>query len=125
MRGNNTTNSAASRIVKFPAGAGIAAYTSALTVLDSDMPQYVHDNTEDEYHPLRASSMPTWWHTAMRPPIWIGFARLPSSTATGAQQIGRLTNLMQLSVDTSWWTRYRSAARTRILAILFLRPFRV
>ena len=25
-----------------------------------------------------------------------------------AEQIGRLTNLMQLTVDTSWWTRYRS-----------------
>jgi hypothetical protein len=36
------------------------------------------------------------------------FRTLPSSTATGAQQIGRLTNLMQLSVDTTWWTRYRS-----------------
>src|SRR5262249_24882958 len=33
---------------------------------------------------------------------------LPGSTASGAQPIKRLTNLMQLSVDTSWWTRYRS-----------------
>jgi hypothetical protein len=36
------------------------------------------------------------------------FRTLPSSQATGAQQIGRLTNLMQLSVDTTWYTRYRS-----------------
>src|SRR6476661_1603313 len=36
------------------------------------------------------------------------FATLPSSKATGAQQIGRLTNLMQLTVDTTWYTRYRS-----------------
>ena len=36
------------------------------------------------------------------------FRTLPSSQADGAQQIGRLTNLMQLSVDTSYWTRYRS-----------------
>src|SRR5262249_61669372 len=36
------------------------------------------------------------------------FRSLPSSKATGAQQIGRLTNLMRLTVDTSWWTRYRS-----------------
>jgi hypothetical protein len=36
------------------------------------------------------------------------FRTLPSSRATGAQQIGRLTNLMELTVDTSWWTRYRS-----------------
>jgi hypothetical protein len=36
------------------------------------------------------------------------FRTLPSSEATGAQDIGRLTNLMQLTVDTSFWTRYRS-----------------
>jgi len=36
---------------------------------------------------------------------------LSSSQATGAQQIGRLTNLMQLTVDTSWWTRYRSSSK--------------
>jgi hypothetical protein len=39
------------------------------------------------------------------------FRTLPSSTATGAQQIPRLTNLMQLTVDTSWWTRYRSSGK--------------
>ena len=37
------------------------------------------------------------------------FRTLPSSKATGAQQIGRLTNLMELTVDTTWWTRYRSS----------------
>src|SRR5262249_40913990 len=36
------------------------------------------------------------------------FRTLPSSKAAGAQQIGRLTNLMNLTVDTSWRTRYRS-----------------
>src|SRR3984893_16964002 len=36
------------------------------------------------------------------------FRTLPGSQATGAQQVGRLTNLMKLTVDTSWWTRYRS-----------------
>src|SRR5215471_12159536 len=36
------------------------------------------------------------------------FRTLQGSTATGAQNIKRLTNLMQLTVDTSWWTRYRS-----------------
>jgi hypothetical protein len=46
------------------------------------------------------------------PPVNLDrFRTLPSSTATGAQQIGRLTNLMQLSVDTSWWTRYRSSTQ--------------
>src|SRR5260370_18024032 len=36
------------------------------------------------------------------------FRSLPSSTADGAQQIGRLTNLTQLTIDTSFWSRYRS-----------------
>jgi hypothetical protein len=39
------------------------------------------------------------------------FATLPSSKATGARDMGRLTNLMNLNVDTSFWTRYRSANR--------------
>ena len=36
------------------------------------------------------------------------FRTLQGSRATGAQQVGRLTNLFRLTVDTSWWTRYRS-----------------
>src|SRR5439155_5650902 len=46
------------------------------------------------------------------PPVNLNrYRTLPSSRATGAQQVGRLTNLMQLTVDTSWWTRYRSRAK--------------
>src|SRR2546429_6760345 len=30
-------------------GSGSGGYTAALQVLDSDMPQYIHDNTEDEF----------------------------------------------------------------------------
>src|SRR5260370_31251581 len=47
----------------------------------------------------------------MQPANLDKFRTLPSSTATGAQNIGRLTNLMKLSVDTSWWTRYRSDSK--------------
>jgi hypothetical protein len=47
---------------------------------------------------------------------------LPSSQADGAQQIGRLTNLMQLTVDTSWWTRYRSRTMNPDLDPLFTFP---
>jgi hypothetical protein len=39
------------------------------------------------------------------------FRTVPGSKATGARQIGRLTNLMELTVDTSWWTRYRSDSK--------------
>src|SRR5207245_5924051 len=36
------------------------------------------------------------------------FARLQPSQVSFVPQTGRLTNLKQLTVDTSWWTRYRS-----------------
>ena len=32
-----------------PSGSGNPAFTAALSVLDSDMAQYVHDNTDDEF----------------------------------------------------------------------------
>jgi hypothetical protein len=44
---------------------------------------------------------------------------LPSSKATGAQQIGRLTNLMELTVDTTWYTRYRSSTKNPDLGDTF------
>src|SRR5215468_4518208 len=93
-----------------PGGSGNAAYTAALSVLDSDMAQYVHDNTEDEFTHFDFINAYLVAH-GMRPANLDKFRTLPSSLATGAQQIGRLTNLMQLSVDTSWWTRYRSDSK--------------
>lgn len=90
-----------------PGGTGNAAYTAALSVLDSDMAQYVHDNTEDEFTHFEFLNAYLVAH-GMRPADLERFRTLPSSLASGAQQIGRLTNLMQLTVDTSWWTRYRS-----------------
>jgi len=89
-----------------PGGSGSPLYTAALAVLDSDMAQYIHDNTEDELtHEVFINAF-----LASKGADTVNlekFRTLPSSKATGAQQIGRLTNLMQLSVDTSWWTRYR------------------
>jgi hypothetical protein len=32
-----------------PGGSGSDAYTEALETLDDDMPQYIHDNTDDEF----------------------------------------------------------------------------
>jgi hypothetical protein len=90
-----------------PGGSGNPVYTAALSVLDSDMAQYIHDNTEDELtHEVFINA-----YLASKGADTIDldqFRTLPSSQATGAQQIGRLTNLMQLTVDTTWWTRYRS-----------------
>jgi len=90
-----------------PGGSGNPDYTSALSVLDSDMAQYIHDNTDDEFTHFTFLNAYLSAH-GMAPANLEKFRTLPSSTATGAQQIGRLTNLMQLTVDTSWWTRYRS-----------------
>ena len=47
--GCSTTNSAAFKTAKSPVEAEIAAYTAALSMLDSDMAQYIHDNTDDEF----------------------------------------------------------------------------
>ncbi len=90
-----------------PGGSGSAAYTKALQVLDGDMPQYIHDNTEDEM--THFTFINAYLVSKGADPVNLDtFRTLPSSQATGARHIGRLTNLMQLTVDTSWWTRYRS-----------------
>jgi hypothetical protein len=88
---------------------GSSAYTAALQVLDADMSQYIHDNTDDEISHFQFIN--SYLTSIGAAPVNLDpYRTLPSSTATGARQIGRLTNLMQLSVDTSWWTRYRSSA---------------
>jgi Ferritin-like domain len=90
-----------------PGGSGNPAYTEALKVLDGDMDQYIHDNTEDEL--THETFINAYLASKGAETVNLDqFRTLPSSRATGAQQIGRLTNLMQLNVDTSWWTRYRS-----------------
>jgi hypothetical protein len=91
-----------------PGGSGNPAYTAALSVLDSDMAQYVHDNTDDEFtHQdfLNGYLASKGAETVNLEP----FRTLPGSTATGSSGKLRLTNLMQLTLDTSWWTRYRSS----------------
>jgi hypothetical protein len=86
---------------------GSAPYINALEQLDGDMPQYIHDNTEDEISHF--TFIDAYLTSKGADPVNLDqFRTLPSSKATGARQIGRLTNLMQLTVDTSWWTRYRS-----------------
>src|SRR5579859_7574861 len=93
-----------------PGGSGSAAYTKALQVLDGDMSQYIHDNTEDEISHF--TFLNAYLASKGADPVNLEkFRNLPSSQATGAQQIGRLTNLMQLTVDTSWWTRLRSRTK--------------
>jgi hypothetical protein len=90
-----------------PGGTGNPTYTNALKMLDGDMDQYIHDNTENEK--THFTFINAYLVSKNMQPVNLDqFRTLPSSTATGAQQIPRLTNIMQLTVDTSWWTRYRS-----------------
>jgi hypothetical protein len=86
---------------------GNAAYMAALENLDEDMPQYIADNTDDELS--HAAFLNAYLESRGEQPVNLdAFRTLPSSMATGAKQIGRLTNLQNLNVDTSWYTRYRS-----------------
>jgi len=86
---------------------GNPAYMTALTNLDSDMPQYVTDNTDDELS--HAAFLNAYLASRGEQGVDLSKFKKPlGTTATGASQVGRLTNLKQLNVDTSWWTRYRS-----------------
>jgi hypothetical protein len=90
-----------------PGGTANAPYVNALQQLDGDMSQYIHDNTEDEISHF--TFINAFLASIGADPVNLDhFRNIPSSKATGARQIGRLTNLMELTVDTSWWTRYRS-----------------
>jgi hypothetical protein len=66
---------------------GSAPYIAALEVLDGDMPQYIHDNTEDELTHFQFINA----YLASKGAATVNldqFRNLPSSKATGARQIG-------------------------------------
>src|SRR5436305_9004575 len=99
-------------------GSGNPAFTDALAVLDEDMAQYIHDNTDDEFthqNFLNAYLASKGASTVNLEP----FRTLPGSTATGSSGKLRLTNLTQLTLDTSWWTRYRSSTKNPDLGDTF------
>jgi hypothetical protein len=90
-----------------PGGTGNPTYTAKLQVLDSDFPQYIHDNTDDEF--THQNFLNAYLISKGADPVDLEkFRTLPGSMATGSSGKLRLTNLMQLTLDTSWWTRYRS-----------------
>src|SRR5215470_4073517 len=95
---------------EFPGGGGTGnpAYTAALTVLDSDMAQYIHDNTDDEF--THQNFLNAYLASKGADTVNLEqFRTLPGSSATGSTGMLRLTNLTQLTLDTSWWTRYRDS----------------
>jgi hypothetical protein len=84
------------------------SYQAAFMNLDPDGPQYISSNTLDEQS--HATFLNAYLQSIGAPAVNLDeFRTLPSSQADGAQNIGRLTNLMKLTVDTSWYTRYRSS----------------
>jgi hypothetical protein len=88
---------------------GNPAYVAALENLDSDMPQYISDNTDDEISHRDFLNA----YLKSRGAAGIDFTQfetLQGSTAMGSSNKGRLTNLKTLTVDTSWYFRYRSTA---------------
>jgi hypothetical protein len=87
---------------------GNPAYLAALQNLDGDMPQYISDNTDDEIS--HAAFLTAYLKSKGEVPVDLTpFANLQGSQATGANKgAGRITNLLSLNVDTSWYFRYRS-----------------
>jgi hypothetical protein len=102
-------------------GKGNPVYAAKLQNLDADFSQYIHDNTDDEithFKFLNAYLM----SRGAAPANLDRFRTLPGSTATGSSGALRLTNLMRLTLDTSWWTRYRSSANNPDLDPSFVFP---
>jgi hypothetical protein len=92
-----------------PGGSGNEAYADALELIEDEMGDYIHDNTDDEitHHQFLNAYLVS---KGAAPANLDAFRALMGSTATGVNPdlIGhRLTNLTQLTIDTSWWTRYR------------------
>jgi hypothetical protein len=102
---------------------GNPAYIAALNNLDGDMAQYIADNTDDELS--HAAFLNAYLISKGEEPVDLDvFRTLPSSQATGAKNIGRLTNLLKLNVDLSWYTRYRSSQNPDF-GVKFKGPFTI
>ena len=88
---------------------GNESYQLALNVLDGDEATYVNLNTRDEFS--HAAFINGYLTAKGHQPVSLEpFRNLPSSQATGSNKSAkRLTNLMNLTVDTSFYNRYRSA----------------
>ncbi len=86
--------------------AGNRAYGNALNVIENELVTYTCDVAGDEQsHADFINGFLT--ANGYAPTNLDAFRTLPSSRARGARNIGRLTNLMNNTVDTSWYLRYR------------------
>jgi hypothetical protein len=91
-----------------PDGSGNRIYKDRLLQIDPNFPQYIHDNTDDEIS--HATFINAYLVSRGAEAVSLErFRTLEGSKATGSSGMLRLTNLMRLTIDTSWWTRYRSS----------------
>jgi len=109
-----------------PPNVGNPAYKLALQNLDGDMPQYITDNNDDELS--HAAFLDAYLRAHGAESVDLDpFRILQGSTAAGVDKtkIGkRLTNLLSLNVDLSWYTRYRSGLNPDLGAV-FKGPFTI
>ena len=104
-----------------PGGSGNSEYSDLLEAIDDHMPHYIHDNTDDEF--THQNFLNAYLMSKGAAPVSLEqFRTLPGSTATGSSGKLRLTNLMKLTLDTSWYTRYRSDERNPDLDPNFVFP---
>src|SRR6266536_3830250 len=104
-----------------PGGSGNPDYQEKFEAIDDDFPQYIHDNTDDEF--THQNVLNAYLVSKGADPVDLEpFRTLPGSTATGSSGKLRLTNLMQLTLDTSWYTRYRSDSHNPDLDPNFVFP---
>ena len=89
-------------------GTGNRIYAQALRRINPNFSQYIHDITDDEMS--HQNFLNAYLVSKGADPVDMEpFRTLQGSTATGSSGKLRLTNLMQLTLNTSWWTRYRSS----------------
>src|SRR5262245_34880707 len=104
-----------------PGGKGNPVYTAAHNSLDSDLNQYLHDNTDD--YITHFTFLNAYLASKGADTVNLDQCRtLEGSKATGSSGKPRLTNLLQLTSDTSWCTRYRSSTRNPDLDPSFVFP---
>jgi len=99
---------------------GNPPYKLALQNLDGDMPQYITDNNDDELSHAAFLNAYLLAHGAQSVDL-DPYRRLPGSTATGVDPTKkgkRLTNLLSLNVNLSWYTRYRSGQNPDLGAVI-------
>jgi len=82
-------------------------YSSALETIDDNMPTYIDQNTIDEFS--HQDFLNAFLVKMRRQPVNLEPFRTLSSSPVAPVQSPRLTNLMHLNVDTSWFLRYRSS----------------